>query len=178
MKKYKLKIILILIIILVSTLGTYFSRPNYKKKIPKIDPKEEYKVYKILDGDTFQIKVKKDIVTVRMLGVDTPETVDPRKTVQCFGKEASDKTKEILNGKSVKLELDSTQSKTDKFQRILAYVYVDDLLVNKYLIEIGYAHEYTYDIPYRKQAEFKEKEREARKGKFGLWGNACGEVAK
>ena len=90
MKTYKIKIILITLIVLTCSLGAYFSTPTttYKKKIPKIDQKEQYQVTKVLDGDTFQIKIKKEIVTVRMIGIDTPETVDPRKIVQCFGKQA------------------------------------------------------------------------------------------
>lgn len=177
LKKYKLKIILIILIITISTIGAYFSdkSSHNKKKIPKIDSQVKYLVTKILDGDTFQIKVKNQTVTVRMIGIDTPETVDPRKVVQCFGKEASDKTKELLLKHTVRLETDKTQSFTDKFGRFLAYIYRDDeLFINKYLIEKGYAHEYTYDIPYEKQNEFKEAEKKARERKTGLWGEVCG----
>jgi len=168
--------VIALIIIITSTIG-YFSNDSYKKvskQIPSIDPNQNYSVSKVVDGDTFDIKVEGQVVKVRMIGVDTPETVDPRKTVQCFGKEASDKTKELLVGHSVTLETDPSQGVSDRFGRILAYVYREDgLFINKYMIENGYAHEYTYNIPYQKQIEFKDLEKQARENKIGLWGSVC-----
>lgn len=177
MKTYKLKIILILIIITFCSLAAYFSSnsySNFKRKIPKIDSEELYLVTKVLDGDTFQIKIDKQIQTIRMLGIDTPETVDPRKAPQCFGREASDKTKELLNKHSVRLGIDQTQTVLDKFGRIIAYVYRDDdLFINQYLLEYGYAREYTYNLKYEKQKDFKELEKKAKKEKLGLWGSVC-----
>ncbi len=177
--KYKVKIILIGIIITVSSLGAYFSSASNSFigrtfKLLKIDPNVEYQVTKIVDGDTFDIKVGTKTVRVRMLGVDTPETVDPRKIVQCFGKEASKMSRELLGKHKVTLKTDSTQSTADKFNRLLAYVYRDDgLFINQYLLKNGYAHEYTYGVPYEKQKEFKEMEKVAREGKKGLWGEIC-----
>lgn len=176
MKTYKIKTIIIFLIIITCSIGAYFSSPTsqYKKKVQKINTKEKYEVIKVLDGDTFQIKIKKEIVTIRMLGIDTPETVDPRKIVQCFGKQASEKTKELLLNHKITLVTDSSQNITDKFNRILAYVYRDDgLLVNRYLIEKGYAYEYTYNIPYQKQEEFRKLEKYAKISKLGLWGDIC-----
>lgn len=175
-KKYKTKIIIITTIIIVCGFAAYFSSPSkkYTYKIPKIDLERQYEVAKVFDGDTFEIKLDKQTMTVRMLGIDTPETIDPRKPVQCFGKEASDMTKEILVGHSVNLQIDKTQSFTDKYGRLLAYVYRDDgLFINQYLLENGYAHEYTYAIPYTKQKEFKKIEKEAREQKKGFWGDLC-----
>lgn len=172
-RKYKIKIGLITLIIAVSTTGAYTTTSS-KKKVPVIDPQVKYQVVKVMDGDTFQVKVGQQNVTVRMIGIDTPETVDPRKVVQCFGKEASNKTKELLLKHSVTLQTDPTQAKTDKYHRVLAYVYRDDdFFINKYLVENGYAHEYTYNIPYQKQTEFKEVEKIAREEKLGLWGSLC-----
>ena len=110
-----------------------------------------------------------------MIGVDTPETVDSRKTAQCFGKEASNKTKEMLGGKNVRLESDSTQDDRDKYGRLLRYIFLEDgTNYNKWLIENGYAHEYTYEIPYKFQAEFKAAERVSRGANRGLWApSAC-----
>ena len=176
-KKHKIKIILILIIIISTVFAVYFSnssKVNYKNKLPKIDENTLYPVVRVIDGDTFDTKVGKQTVRVRMLGVNTPETVDPRKPVECFGKEASEETKGLLVKHSVKLQTDSTQSLSDKFGRLLAYVYRDDgLFINEYLVENGYAHEYTYDIPYQKQVEFKKKEKTASESKEGLWGRIC-----
>ena len=176
-KKYKIKIILIAIVIVICIFATYFSnRTNATShfKIPKIDPEKQYLISRVIDGDTFVIDANGENVTVRMLGMDTPETVDPRKPVQCFGKEASDKTKSLLIGHSVTLQTDKTQSVIDKYGRLLAYVYRDDgLFINQYLLENGYAHEYTYYIPYTKQKEFKKLEKTASKTKAGLWGSVC-----
>lgn len=176
-KTYKIKIVLIIIIIVFTSIAAYFSddHKSFSKKLSiKIDPNTKYEVVKVIDGDTFEIKVNKEIYTVRMLGIDTPETVDPRKVVQCFGREASDKTKELLISHSVTLETDYTQGLTDKYNRILAYVNRDDgLFINHFLIENGYAHEYTYNIPYKYQKEFKKLEKEAKKEKRGLWGSLC-----
>jgi micrococcal nuclease len=176
-KKYKIKTIIIACIILTTGSATYVtSTPKYKtnrKNIPAIEVNKEYEVVKVIDGDTFDIKIGSQIIKVRMLGIDTPETVDPRKDVQCFGKQASDKTKELLLNKLVTLETDPTQSTTDKYNRILAYVYSNSVLINKYLIENGYAHEYTYNIPYSKQIDFKSSEKSARENRLGLWGSIC-----
>lgn len=133
----------------------------------------EYKYYSIssvVDGDTVKINKDGTIVTLRLIGLDTPETVDPRKPVQCFGKEASNKAKELLNGKRVRLEMDNTQGSLDKYGRTLAYIYSEDgLFYNKYMIEQGYAHEYTYDSPYKYQTEFKNAEKFAKDNLLGLW---------
>ncbi|MDB5238040.1 MAG: Micrococcal nuclease [Candidatus Kaiserbacteria bacterium] len=138
-----------------------------------------YPVVKVVDGDTITIDMNGKNTTVRLIGVDTPETVDPRKVVQCFGKEASDKTKQILTGQYVRLELDPSQGTLDKYGRTLAYVYAPSnsdpagILVNKYLIAEGYGHEYTYDLPYKYQSEFKAAEKTAREQKKGLWADAA-----
>lgn len=168
----KIKIFLIVFILAISFFIAYF--PKKTAKIPKIDSERQYQVVKVIDGDTYEIKIDEQIWKVRMLGVDTPETVDPRKTVQCFGKEASDRTKELLIGRTVTLQIDSGQSSIDKFGRLLAYTYRDDgLFVNSYLIENGFAHEYTYNFPYQRQEEFKDLQNKAKKEKIGLWGSLC-----
>jgi len=141
---------------------------------------EWHPVLKVVDGDTLVIEMDGKNVTLRLIGLDTPETVDPRKPVQCFGKEASEKAKQILTGTSVRIEMDPSQGELDKYGRLLAYVYVqadvrpEGILVNEYMIAEGYGHEYTYNLPYRYQAEFKAAERRAREEKRGLWAeDAC-----
>lgn len=130
----------------------------------------------VIDGDTIKVIIDGQKETVRLLGIDTPEIVDPRKTVQCFGKQASEKTKELLRGKSVILEADSTQGNQDKYGRLLRYVYLEDgTFMNDLLIREGYAHEYTYQSkPYKYQEQFRDAEKEAREQKRGLWADdAC-----
>ncbi len=135
-----------------------------------------YKVAKVVDGDTINVLVDGKSRPIRLIGIDTPETVDPRKSVQCFGKEASNKTKELLTGKSVVLEEDPTQGDTDKYNRLLRFVFLEDgTHINKLLISEGYAHEYTYQgNPYKYQSEFIQAQTQARENKKGLWAdNAC-----
>src|SRR3989344_2200023 len=83
-----------------------------------------YPVIKVIDGDTLVVSMDVKSVTISLAGSDTPETVDPRKPVQCFGKEASEKAKQILTGTSVRIEMDPSQGELDKYGRLLAYVYV------------------------------------------------------
>lgn len=122
------------------------------------------------DGDTIIISKECEPVTVRLIGIDTPETVDPRKPVQCFGKEASEYTKNNLKGKKVQIETDETQDTYDKYGRLLGYVILEDgTNFNLRLVEEGYAHEYTYKTPYRYQKEFKEAQVSAKANGKGLW---------
>lgn len=95
--------------------------------------------------------------------------------MECFGVEASNKAKELLNGKMVALESDDSQGDRDKYNRLLRYVYLEDgTNFNKLMIEQGFAYEYTYNLPYKYQKEFKEAEEETKTNKVGLWaGGAC-----
>lgn len=129
-----------------------------------------YSVSRVVDGDTIEVIKDKKKEKVRLIGVNTPETVDPRKKVECFGKEASAQAKEILMGQNVTLVSDDSQTKYDKYGRLLAYVYREDgLFVNKHMIAEGYAYEYTYKVPYLFQKEFKEAQKQAVTEGKGLW---------
>jgi micrococcal nuclease len=138
-----------------------------------------YPIIRVVDGDTFHVSVEGKDETVRMIGIDTPETQDPRKPVQCYGKEASEETKRLLTGKSVRLENDPTQGDKDKYNRLLRFVFLSDGTdVNEYLVRQGYAFEYTYESnPYRYQTQFLQAQKEAREQKRGLWAdNTCAGV--
>ena len=90
--------------------------------------------------------------------------------MECFGKEAADKAKEILERKRVRLENDPTQGERDKYDRLLRYIFLEDgTNFNKMMISEGYAFEYTYDFSYKYQKEFKDAEKEAQDKKKGLW---------
>lgn len=132
-------------------------------------------VTRIVDGDTIVVLINGVSEKVRLIGVDTPETVDPRKPVQCFGKEASRFTENLLLNNAVRLESDASQGDRDKYGRLLRYVFLEDgTLVNKKIISEGYGHEYTYRIPYKHQSDFKNAERIAREAQKGLWAlGAC-----
>lgn len=134
---------------------------------------EKYLVTKVVDGDTIQVKINNQSVSVRLIGIDTPETVDPRRPVGCFGKNASNETKRLLEGKEVILTKDV--SNTDKYNRLLRYVYLpisggETLFVNDYLVRQGFAKNYTYPPDVKYNARFMEAEKEARDNLRGLWG--------
>lgn len=126
--------------------------------------KEFVKVTKVIDGDTIEIE---DGYRVRYIGIDTPETVHPSQPVECFGKEASNKNKELIEGKTVKLERDITE--VDHYGRLLRYVWINNTLVNEVLVREGYATSYTYPPDVKHQERFVQAEREARENKKGLW---------
>jgi micrococcal nuclease len=132
---------------------------------------ELFDVVGVTDGDTIKVSINGKIEALRLIGIDTPETVDPRKAVQCFGKEASDKAKEILTGKKVMLEADGIQGERDQYGRLLRFIFLKDgTFFNQKMIEEGYAHEYTYqNKPYKYQTQFKDAEKTARENKLGLW---------
>lgn len=134
-----------------------------------------YNVTKVTDGDTIHIMMDGQDEKVRLIGINTPETVDPRKAVECFGKEASTRMKEIAENKIVRLEYDDSQSLRDAYGRILAYVYLEDeQMLNRKMVAEGYAYEYTYLTPYRYQKEFRNLQRLAQSAKRGLWSeNTC-----
>ncbi len=137
---------------------------------------EVFPVSRVVDGDTLTVEMNGKQEVLRLIGINTPETVDPRKPVECFGKEASTEAKEILTGKKVHLESDSSQGERDKYNRLLRYVFLEDgTNFNKLMIEAGYAYEYTYNTPYKYQKEFKEAQKKAEGNKRGLWADGtCG----
>lgn len=123
-------------------------------------------VKRAIDGDTIKLTTGE---TVRYIGVDTPESVHPTKKVQCFGKEAAAYNKELVVGRKVRLQKDV--SNTDRYGRLLRYVYLSDgTFVNLKLVQEGYAQAATFppDVKYSKK--FVEAAGVAREGKLGLWG--------
>lgn len=135
-----------------------------------------YQIVKVVDGDTITLLKDGKKQTIRLIGINTPETVDPRKPVECYGKEASSAMKELVGDRFVKVLSDSTQGDRDKYNRLLRYVYRDDgVFVNKYMITEGFAYEYTYDTPYEFQKEFREAQKKAETLEKGLWADGiCG----
>ena len=147
---------------------------------PKAETTEYYQVVKVVDGDTVDLNIDGKTERIRLIGIDTPETVDPRKPVECFGTEASNKAKELLSGKRVALEKDQSQGDRDVYGRLLGYiVFENGGNFNKLMIEQGYAHEYTYNTPYKYQAEFKASQKLAQANQSGLWSpDTCNGLTK
>ena len=142
-----------------------------KSPVPTSSVSGTFRVTRVVDGDTIEIEGGDK---VRYIGIDTPETVDPRKPIQCFGIEASKKNKELVEGKTVRLEKDITDR--DKYSRLLRYVWVGDLFVNLELVKQGFASSYSYPPDVKYQKEFLAAETEAREAQRGLW-KACPVVA-
>jgi micrococcal nuclease len=130
----------------------------------------DYKVTKVVDGDTVDVEKNNESYRVRLIGINSPESVDPRREVECFGKEASEYMNDLALGEKVNLETDNTQTQYDKYGRLLAYVYLQDgQMLNRKMLADGYAYEYTYDNPYKYQKDFKEVEEFAKLSNRGLW---------
>jgi len=129
----------------------------------------EKKVIRVIDGDTFEIYIDRKLEKVRMIGINNPESVDPKREIECYGMEASDKLKKLIQGKIVRIEQDNTQDDKDKFGRMLRYVFIDNENINKKMIKEGFAFEYTYKKPYKYQKEFQKEEMFSRENKVGMW---------
>ncbi len=126
-------------------------------------------VERVVDGDTVEVTLKGAKTKVRLLQVNTPETVDPRREVQEYGKEASNFTKSVLT-KGTKVRLRYDVEREDKYGRLLAHIYLEDgTWFNALLIRAGFAQLATYAPNVSASEYFKALERKARDEKVGLW---------
>lgn len=122
-------------------------------------------VERVVDGDTLLLDGNE---RVRLIGVNTPESVDPRRPVEAFGKEAAAFTRRLAEGRRVRLELGDESR--DRYGRTLAFVYLEDgTFLNAEIIRQGYGHAFTR-YPFRYADQFRNLEREARENRRGLWG--------
>jgi micrococcal nuclease len=154
-------------LILVALLAAFLNPPE-----PGVTSGELEFVQRVVDGDTLLLGTGE---RVRLLGVNTPETVHPKKAVEAFGKEASAFTKRIVEGKLVRLEFDPVANRRtdgkDKYSRTLAYVFLQDgTHLNAEIIRQGYGFAVSSSPPLKYQNEFGRLEREAREQRRGLWG--------
>ena len=123
-----------------------------------------------VDGDTIKVMLDNKKTTVRFLAIDTPETVHPTKGEQPFGKEASNYTcDKVKNAKKLEIEYDEGSTKTDKYNRALGWVFIDDTLLQKDLVSLGYAKvAYLYG-DYKYTEDLKKEESIAKSKKLGVW---------
>lgn len=141
---------------------------------------ESATVTNVVDGDTIDVEItgrtdgpaagETEIGSeyrVRLIGIDTPESVKPGSPVECFGKEASAAAEALLDGADVRLVKDVEE--TDRYDRLLRYVYIEAEMANARLVANGYASAYTYPPNVRHSDLFVELEREAREAERGLW---------
>ena len=131
---------------------------------------DEVKLSKCVDGDTIKVKIDNKEYTVRMLAIDTPESVHPEKKVEYYGKEASEYTCNIVsNAKKIELEYDSGSDKTDKYDRLLAWVIVDGEVLQDKLVSLGYAKvAYLYG-DYKYTSLLEEHQELASAKNLGIW---------
>lgn len=145
---------------------------SWAEAVP-IDPQKLYPVTDVVDGDTVKTLISGHVITIRLLGINTPEVVDPRRPVECYGPEASTETKKLLTNKSVSITLNPNYERVDMYGRLLAYIRLVDpndssttnLFVNEFLIKEGFAYEYTFNEknPYQYQKQFKADEIRSKK---------------
>ncbi len=175
------KKIAVLLLVFVCLMGLSFGEKRFGWNLPLITSKQvngttpalvagTYKVVSFDDGDTIVVDMNGTSETVRFIGVDTPEVKDPRKPVQCFGRAASDFTKNLIGSNPVRLEADPENTNRDRYNRLLRYIYLPDgKLINAEIIKQGYGFAYTA-FPFTKKEEFKAYETQARDANKGLWG--------
>lgn len=145
--------------------------PAVPARVPTAGSRQQAQALRVIDGDTLELRVNGKTDRVRLIGINTPESVDPRRPVECFGKEASAKATELLRGADiVEVEADPSQGVRDAYGRLLLYVWLPDgRMLNRELIALGYGHEFTFRVPYRFQADFRAAQNEAETARLGLW---------
>jgi micrococcal nuclease len=139
--------------------------------LAQVSPTAPATVVRVVDGDTVDVRFDDGATErLRLIGIDTPEVVDPRKPVECFGREASQYAHGLLDGQRVSIEKDASQGDRDRYGRLLAYIWLPERRnVGSVMIGDGYADEYTYRTPYVYQDEFKALQRDAMNNQLGLW---------
>lgn len=139
---------------------------DYNENTNKI----EVELVATVDGDTAKFKMNGEQVTVRFLGINTKETVDPEIGEEAWGKEASDFTKEKLeNATKIELEFDNFAEEKDKYNRYLAWIWIDDELLQNLLVECGLAQNYMLQNNYKYAGMLQESEEIAKNSKLGIW---------
>lgn len=175
MSKRRLQRIVISLVLLAAGSTTYYvqSHNQAQESAPSstinLQQPGYYKVTHVSDGDTVSVDMNGKTESIRMIGVDTPESVKPNSPVQCFGREASDFTKKHLSNTTVRLDADPAGDNRDRYDRLLRYVYLQDgTLWNQKLIEEGYGFAYL-SFQFSKQADFAASQAKAKDAKLGLW---------
>jgi micrococcal nuclease len=126
------------------------------------------RVLEVVDGDTIRVDLDGAVTSIRLIGIDTPETDGPFTDEECFGAEATAFAEAALAGREVELTYDV--ERTDRFDRTLAYVWVDGTLFNERIVREGYALVATFPPNVRYVDRLTAAQGLAREGQRGLWG--------
>ena len=133
----------------------------------KISPKT-YVVTQVIDGDTVKAEIfNKKPITIRYIGIDTPELEKGEHEAQCFAQQAKEINERLVKNKKVRIEMD--ENKMDRFGRTLAYVYQDDIFINQQLLEQGAGKFYLDTVNNKHQADLITAANQAHKKRTGLW---------
>lgn len=166
-KKYRKQILIFLVSII--TLFLQYQFINKPKETSDDKNRLSAILVRVVDGDTLVLNIDNVNEKIRLIGMDTPESVKPNHPVECFGKEATLHAKSLLKNKELTFVSDYTQDTRDRYGRMLGYVFMDGKNFAEIMIADGYAYEYTYNKKYRYQSNFKSAQRNARKEERGLW---------
>lgn len=171
----KTKHILVLaVLVILSLLNTYVQTQNksvYNSQQEISQNKVVYRVIKVVDGDTVDVASGTSTMRIRLIGINAPESVDPRRNPECYGKEASNILSTFLSDREVSIIRDSTTGNKDVYNRELAYIVDENNVdVGEYMIEHGAAREYTYKgVHYDKRNTYIETQKRAKQMMQGLW---------
>lgn len=173
MKKLIIVISIVVTVLIISILLLrYYKKPSVSPTVseivapPEAVIRESAIVTWVLDGDTIEIA---DGKKVRLIGIDTPELDTDSKNPQCFATESAKITKQLLEGQTIELEKDKED--TDKYGRLLRYVYTDGVFINEFLLQQGFGRKMSIPPNTKYFKELEAAENEAREGKRGLWKN-------
>jgi micrococcal nuclease len=132
------------------------------------------KLLRVIDGDTIEVREGGQKKTLRLIGIDTPELARAGKPADCFADEATQKLTGLSYGQELLIRNDPTQDNQDRYGRYLRYLATSDgKFLNYEMIAQGYAFEYTYQVPYEYQQQFKQAQTSARENSRGLYGAGC-----
>jgi len=132
---------------------------------------ESVQVVSVTDGDTIKVEIDGSVETVRIVNINTPETVDPRKPVECMGVQASEKMSQFVLDRNVRLQEDSTQQNKDRYDRLLRFVFLEDGTdVGLEMIKLGFATSAPYgSTPHEYLEMYEAAQQSAEQQKLGLW---------
>jgi len=161
----------LILIFFVFAAFVFLGKASNLPKLAVVNDPGMYAIDHFVDGDTIAVNMNGSVETVRMIGIDTPETHRPGSPVQCYGPEASAYTKQLIGSNRVRLQADRLDTNRDRYNRLLRYVYLPDgRMVETELLNNGYAFAYT-QFPFEKTNEFVADQNAAQAAKKGIWAN-------
>jgi len=159
------------ILLFIAIIAVWIYQPEKAQRFDEADLLYQgpYEVVKVIDGDTIKLDIDDEITSVRLIGIDTPESVHPNKEKNVpEGKLAAEHTKSLAEDKYVYIEYG--EEAHDRYGRVLAYVYIDEnTMLNAKLVEDGYAEVYTLKPNNKYEEYFLSLEEKAKNNNSGLW---------